>query len=95
MTQPCSYKHRRTASSLSLVNVSRRAYLGLLEAGRALPLPVVRGAVGVLLVGKGLKLPQVHHGFDHHLQRAHTMGPAPARAPGGVGGDLADDSVLE
>lgn len=55
----------------------------------------MRGAAGVLLVGKRLQLPQVHHGFDHHLQRAHTMGPAPARALGGVGGDLADDSVLE
>lgn len=46
-------------------------------------------------MSKGLQLPQVQHGLNHHLQRAHAMRPAPPRALRGVRSDLADDSVLK
>lgn len=84
----------QTAPYYSLADMMH-AYHGLLEAGRTLSLSVMRGAVGVFLVSKGLQLPQVHHGFNHHLQRAHAMRPAPPRALGGVRSDLADDSMLD
>ena len=71
------------------------AYHGLLEAGRALSLSVMRGAVGVFLVTKSLQLPQVQHGFNHHFQRAHAMRPTPPRALSGVRSDLTDNSMLE
>lgn len=66
-----------------------RAYRGLLQAGRALSLS------GSFLGRKGLQLPEVQHGFHHQLQRGHAMGPAPARALGGVGWVLGDGCALK
>lgn len=61
-----------------------------MEAGDALC-----GAVEVLFLTKGLKLPQVQHGFHHQLQRTDTTGPTSPRTLSGVRKDLAYCSVLE
>lgn len=61
------------------------AYRGPLKAGCALPVSAVGGSHRALDGGKGLQLPQVHHGLHHHVQGAHARGPASPRTPGGVG----------